>query len=181
MTMYTVSPISPKSSTGQMNGCTSFAAASASRRKRSVISLSRARCACSTFTMTSRASGICSARNTVAMPPPPSRFRMRYRVPVARRSAVISSSGFSVGGPATWGSTDEQRLHDAAIARFHVPQSGQNTSAPQLHLNEIIGRPGAGELEPKVRIALSLLLHLGRELLPQLLLDQKRGAQHDAG
>src|SRR4051812_31694723 len=115
------------------------------------------------------------------MPPPPSRRRMRYRAPVALRRAVISSSGFSIGVPETSGSATEQRLHDAAVARFQVPHWGQNMSAPELHVNEIVRRPRTGELELEIRRARALLRDLARELLPQLLLDEKRRAQHDAG
>src|SRR6185295_7740800 len=115
-----------------------------------------------------------------AMPPPPNRRRMRYRLPVARRSALISSSGFSRGVPATSGRAPAHRPHAAASARFRVPHSGQNMLGSELHLHEVEWRPRSSHLDANARRCLLLCFDFSDEVFPVILLDEKCRAQYEA-
>jgi hypothetical protein len=80
---------------------------------------------------------------------------------------VISVSGGSVAAGVIAGSAVAHRAHWTATARFHVPQSGQNRVLPsELQSNEVVGRPGAGELDIDGRVALAFGRHRIGERAP---------------
>src|SRR4051794_3371244 len=93
----------------------------------------------------------------------------------------MSSSGFSDGVAAISGSVALQREHVAAVLRFHVPHSGQNTSGPELHPHEIVRRPWPGDLHVDQVMPVALVAHGFGEFGPQRALDEISSAEHETG
>lgn len=61
--------------------------------------------------------------------------------------------------PATSGSDPLHREQVAALLRFQVPHSGQNTSGPELEADEVVRRPRPGELDIHEQVSLPLGIH----------------------
>src|SRR5437773_10988112 len=120
---------------GMMLGCSSLAAVRASRWKRSTNSLSKARENGSTLIATSRSSCFSRARNTMAMPPRPSSWRISYSSLSCSRTMSISVSSCWAAWTSPIGvvavKSVPQDRQNLKCSSFWVPQLGQYIPAPE--------------------------------------------------
>src|SRR5712691_1279868 len=120
---------------GMMLGCSSLAAVRASRWKRPTNSLSNARENGSTLIATSRSSCFSRARNTMAIPPRPSSWRISYSSLSWSRTRSISVSSCWAAWTCPMGvvavKSIPQDRQNLKCSSFWVPHVGQYIPAPE--------------------------------------------------